>query len=149
MMAGLGEILDTAFNPARMLPELDDTNRFFWTSGADNKLRFMRCDACGFYLHPPQPICRKCMSRDITPHVVSGRAKLVSFTVNHQPWLPDMVVPYVIGLVELPEQAGLRLTTNIIDCDPEDVHIGMDLDVCFQHYEGIYLPLFRRASACS
>ncbi len=142
-MAGLGEILDPAFNPVRMLPVLDDLNRFFWTSGADHKLRFMRCNTCGFYLHPAQPICRKCMSRDITPHVVSGRAKLVSFTVNYQPWLPDMVVPFVIGLVELVEQTGLRLTTNITDCDLNDVAIGMDLEVCFQKYDDIYLPLFR------
>jgi uncharacterized protein len=67
----------------------------------------------------------------------------MSFTVNHQPWLPDMVVPFVIGLVELVEQTGLRLTTNIIDCDLDDVRIGMDMEVCFQKYDDIYLPLFR------
>jgi uncharacterized protein len=142
-MANFAEILDPADNPVRMLPVLDDVNRFFWTSGADGKLRFMRCNICGFYLHPPQPICRKCLSRDITPHVVSGRAKLMSFTVNHQPWLPDMVVPFVIGLVELAEQKGLRLTTNIVDCNPDDIRIGMDVEVCFQKYDDIYLPLFR------
>jgi uncharacterized protein len=142
-MSSVGETLDPAANPVRMLPVLNDDNRFFWTSGADGKLRFMRCNACGLYLHPAQPICRKCLSRDITPHTVTGRARLISFTINHQPWLPDMVVPYVIGLVEFPEQKGLRLTTNIVDCNPDDVQIGMDLDVCFQHYDGIYIPLFR------
>lgn len=143
-MIDLPDIMNVANNPMRMLPVLDDVNRFFWTSGADGRLRFMRCNTCGFHLHPPQPICRKCMSRDITPHAVTGRAKLVSFTVNHQPWLPDMVVPFVIGLVEFEEQKGLRLTTNIVNCNIDEVFIGMDLRICFQKYGDIYLPLFQR-----
>ncbi len=39
----------------RVLPRLDDANRFFWTSGEDGHLRFLRCAACRHYVHPPSP----------------------------------------------------------------------------------------------
>ena len=48
---------DTTDVPFRILPKLDDGNRFFWTSGADGRLRFLRCQDCGYFIHPPQPIC--------------------------------------------------------------------------------------------
>jgi uncharacterized OB-fold protein len=73
---------------------------------------------------------------------MSGRGHLYTFTVNEHRWAPSMPARYVIGNVELVEQPGLRLTTNIVGCDPEDVVIGMELAACFEHNGDIYLPLF-------
>jgi hypothetical protein len=132
--------------PFRVLPALDDENRFFWTSGEDGLLRFLRCQACGQYLHPPAPICPACHGADLAPEPVSGRGEVFSFTVNHQPWdgSPD---PYVIALVALPEQDGLRLTTNIVGCPPEEVHIGMPVQVSFERRDDVWFPLFARAAS--
>src|SRR3546814_1848941 len=87
----------------------------------------MRCRACSHYIHPPVRFCPACESRDTVPVAVSGRATIHSFTVNHKAWLPGLAVPYVLALVELSEQAGLYLPTNIIGCDPETVRIGMEV----------------------
>ena len=46
--------------PFRILPRVNEENRFFWTSGDDGRLRFLRCDQCGFFVHPPSPICPEC-----------------------------------------------------------------------------------------
>ena len=131
--------------PFRVLPALDDENRFFWTSGADGHLRFLRCQSCGYYLHPPLPQCPRCASKDVAPDVVSGRGVVHSFTINHQPWdgSPD---PWAIILVELAEQEGLRLTSNIVNCPIDDVRIGMDVQVSFEQHDEIYFPLFEPAS---
>src|SRR3546814_9923382 len=83
------------------------------------------CRACAHYIHPPVRFCPACESRDTVPIAVSGLATIHSFTVNHKAWLPGLAVPYVLALVELSEQAGLYLPTNIIGCDPETVRIGM------------------------
>ena len=64
-----------------------------------------------------------------------------SWTVNHQPWDGDPT-PYVVALVELPEQPGLRLTTNIVGCAPEAVHIGLPVRVVFEHRDPVWFPLF-------
>ena len=131
--------------PFRVLPRITDENRHFWTGGAAGELRFLRCRACGWWLHPPAPICPSCLSRDLGVEAASGRATVHTFTVNHQPWYPGLDPPYVVAIVELPEQPGLRLTTNVVGCGPEDVTIGMDVRVCFEQYDDVWLPFFEAA----
>jgi len=88
-------------------------------------------------------VCPACLGRSIAPAVASGRATVFTYTVNWQAWYPNFDPPYVVAIVELPEQDGLRLTTNIVGCDPDDVEIGMDVEVVFEEYDGVWLPLFR------
>jgi uncharacterized protein len=136
--------------PFRILPRVTDRNRHFWTGGEHGELRFLRCQNCGYYLHPPTPICPRCHSKELAPEAVSGRATLFTYTVNHQNWMPGPDLPYVIAIVSIPEQEGLRLTTNLVDVVVEDVEIGMPLEVTFEHHEDeqgdVWFPLFRPAS---
>jgi uncharacterized OB-fold protein len=73
---------------------------------------------------------------------VSGRAEVATFTINVQPWIPGFDPPYVIAMVEIVEQPSVRLTTNIVDCAPDDVYIGMPVMVRFEQYDDVWLPLF-------
>jgi uncharacterized OB-fold protein len=130
----------------RLLPRLSDDNRFFWTSGADGVLRILRCQACHFYIHPPGPICPRCLSRQVAPEVVSGRGRVETFTVNYQQWIPGSD-PYIIAWVALEEQPEVRLSSNIVDTDPEDMRIGMEVAVEFELVDDVYLPLFRPVAA--
>jgi uncharacterized OB-fold protein len=133
----VGEVL-----PYRVVPWLDSVTEFFWRSGADGKLRFLRCAECRLWIHPAAPVCRRCHSSDLRPEAVSGRATVASFTVNVHPWIAG-VEPYIIGLVELPEQDGLFLTTNLVDVDGDDVELGLPVEVVFEEQDGLYYPLFR------
>jgi acetyl-CoA acetyltransferase len=74
--------------------------------------------------------------------VVSGRATVAGFTVNHQQWLPAFPPPYVVAVVALDEDPSVRLTTNIVGCDPADVAIGMRVRVIFEPHEELWIPLF-------
>jgi|SRR5579872_4118633 len=136
-----------AAGPPRPLPELDAWNRAFWTGGAGGRLLIARCGHCGYWIHPPGPICPRCHSREVAPQPVSGRGRLLTFTVNHQPWHPAFPPPYVIALVELEEQPLLRLVSNVVDCDPDSVRLGMALEVCFEPVEDVHIPLFRPLAA--
>jgi len=131
--------------PRNHLPLLTPENTFYWQSGKDGRLAFMRCPACSFYVHPPLPICPRCQSREVAPQAVSGDATVVSVTVNRQAWEKGLDSPYVIAIVELAEQRGLRLTTNIVNCPVEAVRIGMAVHVVFDHREDVWLPLFEPA----
>ncbi len=126
----------------RLLPSLDTDNKSFWTGGERGELLIQRCLACGHYIHPPVPVCPKCLGRDVEAAPVSGKALIASYTLNHQQWVPNLEIPYVIAIVELAEQQGLRLTTNIINCPPDNVYIGMPVSVVFEKQEEIFLPLF-------
>jgi uncharacterized OB-fold protein len=130
--------------PFRVQPVLDDTNRWFWTSGEDGRLRFLRCQGCGYWLHPPLPRCPRCGGRDLAPEAISGRAELYTYTVNHQSW-DGSTEPYAIALVTFPElgQDELRLTTNVVGCPLEELRIGMALQVAFERHDLVFFPLFQ------
>ena len=110
-------------------------------------LRFLHCQACKHYIHPPQPICPECLGKDLAVEAVSGRAVLATYTINHQPWIPGVPIPYAIALVEIVEQRSLRLMTNLIHCPLEEIEIGMPLKVHFEHHDDVWLPLFEPEAA--
>ena len=126
----------------RTLPDVEEHTEAFWTGGKTGKLLINQCQACGNYIHPPVPMCPLCHSRDVEPVPVSGDATVVSYTVNHMPWVPDLPVPYTFAVVELAEQTGLYLSTEIVNIDPDAVAIGMPVRVVFERQEEVYLPLF-------
>ena len=122
-----------------------DDNGHFWKGGRDGELRFLRCQRLRL-LDPPAVA-------DLPDVPVEGprrskrcrAGRVHTFTVNHQPWYPGLDPPYVVAIVELDEQDGLRLTTNIVGCEPDDVSIGMPVQVMFEHYDDVWLPFFEPA----
>jgi uncharacterized OB-fold protein len=128
--------------PFRVLPRVTPDTEHFWTGGAAGELRFLRCRACRHWIHPPVPICPACLARDLDVEAVSGRGVVHAYTVNRHAWIPGFDPPYAVAIVELPEQVGLRLTTNVVGCPPEDVRIGMAVRVVFEERDGVWLPLF-------
>ena len=107
-------------------------NEFFWTSGADGKLRIQECRDCEALIHPPAPVCRYCRSHNMGVRDVSGRATLTAFTVNHRFGFPDLPPPYVVAQVAIVEDPRVRLTTNIVDCDPDELELGQPVEVAFE-----------------
>jgi uncharacterized OB-fold protein len=126
----------------RKLPALTPDNRPFWQGGEQGVLRMHRCANCSRWFHPPAPVCPHCGSLDVAAQPVSGRGRVATFTVNHQAWTPELAQPYVVAIVELDEQPGLRFVTNIVGCAPDDVHIGLPVQVRFERVEDVWLPLF-------
>jgi acetyl-CoA acetyltransferase/uncharacterized OB-fold protein len=127
----------------RPLPQLTPANEWFWTSGADGKLRIQQCSDCKAMVHPPVPICPACRSRASAPAEVSGRGVVVGYTLNARQWLPGFEPPYVVANVALVEDQNIHLTTNIVGCDPDDAHIGQEVAVRFEQHEDVWLPLFK------
>jgi uncharacterized OB-fold protein len=129
-------------------PALEPYTEAFWRACRAGRLEMARCAACGWYIHPARPICPRCRGNEIGVGVLSGRAQLHSFTINHKAWFPGQAVPYAIGLVELVEQRDLRLTTNIVNCPLDRIAIGMPLRVTFEIVnDDIALPLFEPLNA--
>ena len=67
---------------------------------------------------------------------------MLTFTINRHAWQAGLEAPFVVAIVEMEEQEGLRLTTNIVNCSVEDVFIGQSVKVLFDHREDVWLPLF-------
>jgi uncharacterized OB-fold protein len=131
--------------PPRIPPSVTEVNRPFWTGGADGRLLIQFCEACGRWNHPPTTACPDC-SGPLEWRAASGEGTVFTFTVNRHQYHPDVPPPYVIAIVELAEQAGLRFTTNVVDVDPEAVVIGMPVRVGFEPIgDDVWVPVFRPA----
>lgn len=129
---------------ARKLPALEPETAFFWESGADGLLRIQRCGDCGHWQHPPWPRCTACHGEAVAPRPVSGRGRVTSFTVNHEAWLPGLAVPFLFAVIELEEQAGLYVFSNLL-MPVDQARIGMAVEVRFERHEDVWLPMFASA----
>lgn len=129
--------------PKRPLPDITPMNDYFWLGGKNGSLNILHCNDCQTFIHPFTARCTKCSSSNISPKAVSGKGKVVGFTVNHQPWTKGLDLPYVIALIAINEQEDIRLLSDMQECPPDDVHIGMPVEVYFEEQDGVYIPLFK------
>jgi uncharacterized protein len=131
--------------PARMLPKLHEHNRAFWTGGADGELLIAWCAECALWVSPPAADCPGCGGA-LVVRPVSGSGTVFTYTVNHQPFNPTVPVPYVIAIVQLDEQPDLRIASNIVDCEPDSVYVGLPVEVRFERHnvddEAVFFPVF-------
>jgi len=95
------------------------------------RLEASRCDGCGKTFFPPRLVCSVCNSQEFSPTKLQEEGAITTYTVIHV--APDQFAeetPYVIGIVELDD--GVKITTQIIDCAPEEVDIGKRARVVFR-----------------
>jgi uncharacterized OB-fold protein len=128
----------------RHLPRPTPETAPFWDGCRERELMIQRCSACGHHQFYPRIICTECMSDQLEWVQAAGRGTVTSFSVARRPvseaYAPD--VPYVIALIKLDE--GPTMMSNVIDCDPERVRIGMPVEVIFEDWtEEITMPKFR------
>lgn len=93
-----------------------------------SQLLIEHCDNCARWVHPAAGRCRQCGGA-LVARPVSGRGTVFTYTVNYHPYNPEIPVPYVIAIVELAEQSGLRVAANIVGCEPDSVECGMPVQV--------------------
>lgn len=130
------------------IPEPDGVTRPFWESLKAHQMRIQRCNDTGKFFFYPRGMSPFTLSENVSWEPVSGRGVIHTFTIIHQNRAPGFVdeLPYVVAMVELDE--GARLMTNIIDVapDPEQVKIGMPVEIVYEDVtEEITLPKFRPA----
>ena len=128
------------------LPTVSGETKPFWDACRRGQLLIQKCDRCDEYQFYPRGICANCWSEDIKWVTASGKGTVWTYTVTYQNRTPGFAedVPYVLALVELEE--GVKMFTNIIECAPSDVSIGMPVEVTFRQANNqISVPYFKPA----
>ena len=121
----------------------EDTHPY-WEHCAEHELRMQRCEECGHIRFPPSVLCPRCLSEESEWTRLSGRGRVWSWVVFHRAYYPGYAadVPYNTAIVELDE--GPRMHSNIVDCENDDIHIGMPVEVVFERLDDeLWLPKFR------
>lgn len=129
------------------LPHAGGRSAEFYNYCRDHELRFQRCTSCGTWRHIPRDMCAKCGSFDWEWARSSGKGKLFSWTTAFQPMMPQFkdLIPYSPVIVELEE--GVRMVTWLTDIKPDELKLGIPLEVVFDDVTpNVTLPKFRRAA---
>lgn len=120
----------------------------YWAACNEQRLVMQRCTACGRYRWHPAPICTFCQADGFEWTQLSGRGHIYTWTVITHPVHPAAFakVPYVVVEVELEEQPGLRILSNLVGADPAAIAFDAPVVAAFeQHPSGQKLPVFRLA----
>ena len=133
---------------AKPIPRPDDLTRPFWDAAKAGRLELQKCGDCGYFNHPPRPLCDQCSSENLAFEQVSGRGTVYSFTLMHQFNVPgfEAEIPYLNVIVQLVEQPKLFMITNLRGPHADEVQIGQPVEVVFEQVnDDISLPQFRLA----
>jgi len=130
--------------PNKPIPPMNPWAEPFWAGTREGKLVIQKCADCGKHVFYPRLVCPFCFSERLDWTEASGRGTVYSHTLvqNNPPsaFIDDL--PFTIAIVELEE--GVRMMTNIVECDPEAVHCDMPVEVTFERLtDEITLPKFK------
>ncbi len=125
-------------NPA---PQVTTTTKQFWDATTRGEFLLQRCDACDTVIWFPKKHCPECAATGLSTFAASGNGTVYSHTVIRKVANEyKAATPFVVAYVELDE--GPRVMTNIVDCDPESVTVGMRVRMVF-HDTGEGSALYR------
>lgn len=96
--------------------------------GPRYRLEGEQCEHCHANIFPPRDVCPECGKPAHEPHEFSGRGEVYTFsTVYNPPAGYEDYAPYTVAIVKLEE--GPMVTAQLTDVRPEDVHIGMKVEM--------------------
>ena len=116
----------------------------YWQGCAVGELRIQQCRDCSHIQFYPRSICAECMGAELESIVSQGTGVLISYTVVRRAVSKayEHEVPYIVALIKLVE--GPVLMSNVVDCELEEVAIGVDVEVIFEKWtDQITIPKFK------
>lgn len=120
----------------------------YWEAANEERLVIQRCENEDVHVFPPRSICPYCYEDSLAWEESTGAGSVYAFTIIHHQendyWAEK--VPYVNALVRLDEE-DVFLYSEIVNCDPEEVTAGMDVQVTFEQItDDVTLPQFEPTS---
>ena len=130
-------------------PHPTPTSQPFWDGLAREAVCIQRCNECATWVYYPRSRCPRCLSARLSWHDVAGTGIIHAFSVARQATSPHFVneVPQLLAIVELDAPCSdVRLTTTLVDIDPEAISIGLRVAPTFDHgADGVTLLRYRPA----
>ncbi len=127
-------------------PADNPETKAYWDGTREKKLMLQVCATTGKYQYPPRAASIHDLGAPVEWKQAAGTGTVYAASVHYVPGNKFMrdKVPYVVALIELDE--GVRVMSNVINCPPDDVHVGMKVTVTWQPLpDGRALPMFEPA----
>ena len=96
-----------------------------------------KCGSCDKVFFPPREACPYCRRKSIgkmNEIKLKGTGKIITYSIIHVgPEAFEEQVPYPVAIIELDE--GPRITAQIVDCNLDDIKIGMKVESTFRRIQ--------------
>jgi uncharacterized protein len=91
------------------------------------------CAGCQKRYFPPRRVCPACKGKAFLKVALAREGAIVTYTTIHVgPRGMAMETPYSVAIVELDD--GVRLTSQVVDCAPEELSIGARVRAVFRRF---------------
>jgi uncharacterized OB-fold protein len=118
-------------------PALNPGDQPYFDAAKEGKLMLKKCNACGEHHHYPRALCPFCFSEKVEWVQAKGTGEIYTYSVTRR----GGPTPYCIAYVTLDE--GVKMMTNIVDCDLDTIKVGQKVQVAFKQTEGGFaMPVF-------
>src|SRR3989304_4067988 len=118
-------------------PNLDHDIKPFWDNCKERRFTLLHCTKCGAWYfpaaycknHPNEPFMG-----EMRWETASGKGTVFPFNIHYAAFDPAFKddVPYVYALIET--QEGPMFGTNVIGCKPEEVYVGMPVEITWEDH---------------
>jgi uncharacterized protein len=114
------------------IPVPDLESEPYWAGLRDRKILILHCQQCGHWIHYPLAACPRCHSFDLRPEPIAGTGTVYSFTVSHREFAQGVMPPYAVVLIDIDEEPGVRMLSNLVNCYEDQIEIGMRVRALFK-----------------
>lgn len=111
--------------------QYEDSTRMykFYDYLREGRLTTTKCKDCGKVHWPPRLICPECISENLEWIDLPKKGRIYSYTAVYAGLPPDLAdkAPVIFALIDF--DIGIRMTSNVVDCKPEEVRTGLEVEL--------------------
>ena len=116
---------------SRPLPEPTPVSQRFWDGLREHRILIQYSPSSDRYIFYPRTLAPGTLADDLEWREIDGAGTLYTYTVALRPTGPPWAeqLPQLLAVVQW--DAGPRVSTELVDVDPQDIHIGMRVSPVF------------------
>jgi uncharacterized OB-fold protein len=121
--------------PGLLDPMANELTQPYWDAMKREQLVGPQCGSCGKFRMPPTTFCPNCLGDDLRYAPLPGTGTVFTFIIVRHPLNPKAAdfVPFMPAAIDADGAPGIRFVSNVVECEPEDVKIGMRVKVVWHH----------------
>ena len=125
-------------------PMADARTQPFWDAAKREQLVGPSCSHCGTFRMPPTRFCPKCLGTELKYVPLPGTGTVFTFIIVRHPLSPKAsdFVPFMPAAIDADGAPGMRFISNVVECEPEEVTIGMRVKVAWNHVSDTFTVPF-------
>ena len=118
------------------LPEPTPVSQPFWDALGEHRIRIQYSPSSGRYIFYPRTLAPGTLADDLEWRDIDGAGTLYTYTIARRPTGPPWAehAPQLLAVVQW--DVGPRVSTELVDVDPDEIRVGMRVSPVFHDVPG-------------